>query len=281
MTRAPVNRIIDQSNVDGPGNRTAFFLQGCNFNCGYCHNPETIHMCVSWGECVPACPTGALQMANGVVCYDVEKCCNCDTCISLCQHDASPKIVWMTPEEGTARLEKNRPFIRGVTVSGGECSLRRDFVCALFKNAKEMGLGTLMDSNGTYDFSGDAELMTVCDGIMLDMKCADGAVHIALTGQSNEMVLNNLDYLASAGKLEEVRTVVIPNSLPNEDTVRYVCGRLTPFWNAGANIGYKLIRFRPMGVRIPFRENEIPDDALMEHLRTIALKAGCRRVTII
>ena len=39
--KAPVNKIIPVSVVDGPGNRTAVFLQGCNISCAYCHNPET------------------------------------------------------------------------------------------------------------------------------------------------------------------------------------------------------------------------------------------------
>jgi pyruvate formate lyase activating enzyme len=37
-----VRNIITHSAVDGPGNRLVVFLQGCNFNCRYCHNPETI-----------------------------------------------------------------------------------------------------------------------------------------------------------------------------------------------------------------------------------------------
>ena len=35
--KAPVNKIIPVSVVDGPGNRTAVFLQGCNISCAYCH----------------------------------------------------------------------------------------------------------------------------------------------------------------------------------------------------------------------------------------------------
>ncbi|MEA3424244.1 MAG: radical SAM protein [Bacillota bacterium] len=37
-----INKIINFSSVDGPGNRLVVFVQGCNLNCIYCHNPETI-----------------------------------------------------------------------------------------------------------------------------------------------------------------------------------------------------------------------------------------------
>ena len=33
---------ITFSSVDGPGNRFVVFLQGCNFDCVACHNPQTI-----------------------------------------------------------------------------------------------------------------------------------------------------------------------------------------------------------------------------------------------
>ena len=43
-TYLPLHRIIAFSNVEGQGNRTSIFLQGCKLNCLYCHNPDTLAM---------------------------------------------------------------------------------------------------------------------------------------------------------------------------------------------------------------------------------------------
>ena len=37
-----VSDIQKFSTEDGPGIRTTVFLKGCNLNCPWCHNPETI-----------------------------------------------------------------------------------------------------------------------------------------------------------------------------------------------------------------------------------------------
>src|SRR6185369_7624176 len=41
-TRGLVSDVIRFSGVDGPGNRFVVFLQGCDFDCLACHNPQTI-----------------------------------------------------------------------------------------------------------------------------------------------------------------------------------------------------------------------------------------------
>ena len=132
-----VNKLIPMSVVDGPGNRFAIFLQGCNFNCKYCHNPETIHRCIHCGDCVAGCPADALELVDGKVVWDPVKCVDCDRCIATCTHGASPKVRAMSAADLMAEIEKAMPFIEGISVSGGEATLQAKELIPLFHMAKE------------------------------------------------------------------------------------------------------------------------------------------------
>lgn len=270
--QAPVNRIVPFSAVDGPGNRTAVFTQECNFNCRYCHNPETIRSCVHCGACVAVCPTGALNNDDGMVTYDPAKCVMCDACIKACPHTSCPRIRWMTAAQVMDEVRRNMPFVRGVTVSGGECTLRRDFLIELARLAHREGLDFLLDSNGSHDFSKDAELLEAVDGVMLDVKAWDREEHLRLVGASNETVLSNLRFLAERGKLAEVRTVVVPEWMDARRTVLGVCEALRSL--RAEDVCYKLIRFRPMGVRAEYRALRSPTDEEMRELEELVLEAG-------
>ena len=274
-----VNRIIHTSVVDGPGNRAAIFLQGCNYTCCYCHNPETINHCVHCGACVEICPTGALVMDQGKVVWQAEKCCNCDQCLGACPNLASAKVTAYTAAEVMDLLKKDIPFIRGITVSGGECSLQRDFLLELFTLAKAKKLSTLMDSNGSFDYTADAELMAVCDGVMLDVKAWNGGQHFRLTGEFNDVVLRNLRWLAEQGKLMEVRTVVVPELFDCEETIRNVSALLQE--TGSLSTRYKIICYRPNGVRQQYRHLESPTVDTLQALAEIAAEYGLKDIVII
>lgn len=278
--RVPVNRIIPFSAVDGPGNRTAVFLQGCNINCRYCHNPETRALCVHCGACVRTCPAGALSMEQGRVVFRPEKCVECDTCIHTCTHDASPRIRWMTVEEVTGAIQKQMPFISGVTVSGGECTLYPEFLEALFKAVKKLGLDTLIDSNGMVDFRLYPGLTEAADGVMLDIKAFDPKDHQTVTGYTNETVLKNAVYLAGIGKLPEIRTVVVRELFDPEQVIVNMAKLLSPVMDI-SQIRYKLIAFRPNGVREQFKIYESPETAYMQKLKELAEYTGFRKIIII
>lgn len=241
---APVNRIIPFSNVDGPSNRMAIFFQGCQFNCRFCHNPETINMCSSCGDCIKTCPVNALSLVDGKVAWNKDVCVNCDTCIKTCSSNSSPKITYMTVEDILEKIEEVRPYIEGITLSGGECTIRKDLIMELFPKVKALGLTTLLDSNGSLDFRKNSQILEYCDGVMLDVKAVDRQFSDWLIRYPNEVVLNNLDYLLKENKLYEVRTIIFPNrDKDNRETVTYVAQHIQD------RCFYKIIRYRQFGVR--------------------------------
>ena len=241
---APVNKIIPFSNVDGPSNRMAIFFQGCQFNCRFCHNPETINMCINCGDCVKTCPVHALRIEDGKVVWDKETCVSCDTCLKTCTHNASPRITWMTTDEVLEQVKRVSPYIAGITLSGGECTIRKDFIIELFPKVKELGLTTLLDSNGSLDFEENPEILEYCDGVMLDVKAYEKDFSDWLIRYPNEVVLKNLNYLLSINKLEEVRTIIFPGrDEDNTKTVTYVSKTIQD------KCRYKIIRYRQFGVR--------------------------------
>ncbi len=275
----PVNQIIPFSCVDGPGNRTAVFLQGCNIDCRYCHNPETRNLCVHCCACVEKCPAQALYLQDGQVKFRPEACVRCDTCIHVCPHGASPRIREMDAAEIFAEIRKYVPYIRGVTVSGGECTLYPELLAPLFILCREAGLHTLLDSNGMVSYASMPEVMAVTDGVMLDIKAYEPAVHRRVTGADNRQVLQNAAYLADAGKLEEIRTVIVPGLTDDAATIQGIADFLRPHMDIAA-LRYKLIAFRRNGVREAYRHYPQPDSAHMEAMRQCAWRAGFRQIVV-
>lgn len=275
-----VTKIIPFSSVDGPGNRTAIFLQGCNINCKYCHNPETRNHCVNCGLCVQVCPQKALSLENGKVSFDASACISCDTCIKTCPHGSTPKTRLMTAEEVMEIVRKQVPFIRGITVSGGECMLQPDFVAELFKLAKKENLGTLIDSNGTIDFREYPELLSVSDGVMLDIKAFFPEDHRNVTGADNNKVLENAKFLGENNKLSEVRTVIVPDLYDVVKNVKAMGEFLVPLYKINP-FRIKIIAFRPMGVREEYADMQVPTRQLLEELRGILANMGFEDIVII
>ncbi|MDF2557224.1 MAG: glycine radical enzyme activase [Bacillales bacterium] len=279
MSKGKINKMIPFSSVDGLGNRFAIFLQNCMFNCWYCHNPETINNCNNCGICIDYCKTGAISLVEGKVVYDIFKCINCDECIKSCPHNASPKIQVLTPDEVMKEVLKVKPFIRGITVSGGECTLQEDFLIELFTLAQAQGLTCFIDTNGGVPLWDKPELMEVTDKFMLDVKAFDDSEHRKLTGASSENVIKNLMFLANDKKLYEVRTVCSEIGFDNEHTVREVSKILS---SIDSSVQYKLITYRPFGVREEFKYKlQVPSESYMQRLSQIVKENGLKNILIV
>ena len=176
--QAQVASVIPFSWVDGPGNRFVLFLQGCNFNCLACHNPQTI----------PLRTPRAIE----------------STVIELLEQirEAMPFISGITVSGGEATLQSE--FVL-------------ELFSAIKSSDEFKGLTTFIDSNGSAAPDVWSSLAQVTDGVMLDLKALDDERHIELTGSSNSVVLNSIQQLSSLGILHEVRLLLVPGQNDSDE----------------------------------------------------------------
>lgn len=217
----PVHRIIPFSNVEGQGNRTSIFLQGCNINCLYCHNPEMIGFS------------------------------NDDT------HNMSIETL-------IDKIKNNMPFIRGITMSGGEATIHSDKLVVLFKEVHELGLSCYIDTNGYFDIDEKKEMVEQTDKFLFDVKgygpglkylCFDRKNHSGTFTAEYELENDNMTYdnyenlvkLVKMKKVEEVRLVYIKNFYDAHTVV----DKIAEIIKDEEDILFKLIRVHIKGARDP------------------------------
>ena len=234
-------------------------------------------MCISCGNCISVCPTASLCIRNGSVVWNSVTCTQCDACIAACSHRSNPKVRYMTASEVMDELSDAMPYITGITASGGECTLYDAFLCDLFTMAGATGKNTMADTNGERSFDEMPELLRIMDSASLDVKTTDNREHLELTGKPVETVLKNLEILAEAGKLYEVRTVIVPNRLDSHRTVADVAKRMARY----PEVVCKLIRFRPYGVCDDWKKSVVPSEELMQSLVSLAKAGGIKKVEVI
>jgi len=234
-----IAKILPFTSVDGIGNRTIIFFQGCNFNCRYCHNPETI-------------PNDFLDdntLGREMSIKEIMKC-----------------------------VSKYRDFTRGVTISGGECTLNFLKLYELVFELKKYSYNVLIDSNGYLDIEDLKKIEPLCDGFMIDIKSFSKEEHLMLTGKSNEKVIKSFEFLAKKNKIYEVRTVIVGELLNNIRNVDEISKMISKY---NDEIRYKLIRYRGHGVRKSKETMKVPSDDLMEKLKEKAENNGLRNILLI
>lgn len=277
MNKGIINKIIYFSSVDGPGNRTVIFLQSCNFECVWCHNPETINFCDNCGICVTNCPSSALSLAEETVLWNEKACIQCDNCLKVCPSKSSPKTMQLSVDELFEKIEQALVFTSGITISGGECTVQYEFLLELLKEAKRRNISAYIDTNGNLSTEKMSILAKYFDKAMLDIKSYNYSEHLNYTGAKLDKVLQNAEYLLKTNKIYEVRTVIVPELLNNIENVKKTSTLIARY---NPKIRYKLIKFRPSGV-LNSENMKQPDDMYIEKLKNIAEQSMCENVIIV
>jgi len=110
----------------------------------------------------------------------------------------------------------------GFTLSGGEPLMQDRFAVKLFRAAKEFGIHTALDTNGSLgDRLSDAELDLI-DLVLLDIKSFDPELHRRVTGAEVAPVLEFARRLAARRKQIWIRFVLVPGYTDNPDNVEGV-----------------------------------------------------------
>lgn len=105
----------------------------------------------------------------------------------------------------------------GVTVTGGEPLLQVKFLIEFFKELKQEGIHTCIDTSGMVKITDDIkELLSLTDLVLLDIKHIDERKCEELVGVTNKLELNFARYLSDNNIKMWIRQVLIPGYTDNE-----------------------------------------------------------------
>lgn len=239
---APTGLIFDIRRYavhDGPGIRTTLFLKGCPLACWWCHNPESQGAgpelifrearCAHCGECVAACPQGAIRMQGSVPVTEAGLCLRCGACAEACPTQARQLTGrdW-TVADVMAQVRRDVSFFDesggGVTLSGGEPLYQPEFCAALLRACKAEDIHTALDTSGFAPWEVLDGLRESVDLFLYDVKLVDDDLHLKYTGVSNGIILDNLRRLADLGQHIILRVPLIPGITDGEENIRAIAG---------------------------------------------------------
>jgi pyruvate formate lyase activating enzyme len=247
---------------DGPGIRTTIFFKGCNLDCRWCHNPETIDF-------------------DPQILLKPEKCIRCGQCAQGCFSDAR---TWCGELRSIAsvldEILLDAPYYGetgGVTLSGGEPACQWRFARDLLKACQAHGLHTVVESNMALPYRQIGAILKHNNLLLADLKVWDEEVHQAFTGAGNRLIKTNIRRASADGMPIILHTPVVPgvnDTLANIEAIACFAASLPTL------VCYELLPYNPLGLAKGAIEGhkqekfDQPSAQLMSELAQAAKKFG-------
>ncbi|MGO3018594.1 MAG: glycyl-radical enzyme activating protein [Anaerococcus sp.] len=201
------------STHDGPGIRTTVFFKGCPLKCLWCHNPES----QSYSIQNMKTKEGKIQKVGKT--YPVDK---------LFQEVIKDQIFY--DQSGG-----------GVTFSGGEVMTQNiNYLIDIVSLLKKRGVSIAIDTCGYAPKKNFEKIMPFVDFWLFDIKLLDSNMHKKYTGKSNELILENLEFLNKHNARIIIRLLIIKDLNSDLKTVEKIL-----FWINEKNINVYRIDILP------------------------------------
>ena len=196
---------------DGPGIRLTVFFKGCNLQCQWCHNPESISpkvqkmynakKCIGSLRCIENCPNDALKMTPDGIVTDYNICNLCGKCAEVCPTKAFEMLGAAVPiSELMKKIDNEAIFFDqsggGVTFSGGEPLMHSNYLLEALKECGKRMYHRVVDTTAFANQEIVLEIAKHTELFLIDLKVMDSKMHKKYTGVNNEKILSNIVELA-------------------------------------------------------------------------------------
>ena len=129
----------------------------------------------------------------------------------------------ISPDELVSKIKRNKPYFKrnhgGVTFSGGEPLLQKDFLIAVMTKLRQENIHIALDTAGVgigdYD-----KILSLVDLVLFDVKYADKEGYQKLTGYPIDESEKFIEALNKSGKPVWIRQVIVPSMMDNEDYLK-------------------------------------------------------------
>lgn len=282
---------------DGPGIRTTVFLKGCNVNCLWCHNPEGIPLrqmlsynaskCIGCRRCEQVCPQGVHVFEGEEHKVNRDLCKFCGKCVEECPGEALEVLgERMKAGKVIKQLLRDKAYFMGeggITLSGGEALMQREFATAILKGVKEEGVKTALESNGTLPWEYYEGVLPYVDIFLIDYKVTNPEVYKKYVGGDNSKVEETIRRLHDAGAKVRVRCPIIPDVNDTEDHFQKIAELTKELPNLE---GAEILPYHKLGISKAARigiesvEFEMPANETVTEWKNSIIAMGGRLVNI-
>ena len=108
----------------------------------------------------------------------------------------------------------------GVTFSGGEPLLQREFLGELLAACKARELHTAVDTSGFATWDTLDRIRPLTDLFLYDLKLIDDERHREFTGVTNQPILRNLRDLSALGHTIVIRIPIVPGINDDNESIQ-------------------------------------------------------------